>query len=134
MTLLIELQYVYLIYSSSNYLCHTGAVVRITCDAVDKFGFETTPFSFLSEATKENGYFLATLCPSEISANRKLAKCKAFLELSPSDTCNDPMDVNNAVSGALLSSHHFLEEKKMKMYTVGPFFFTTEPQPVSNGY
>ena len=107
------------------YVAHAGAVVRVTCEAVDKYGLETAAFSFLSEASDEKGYFLATLCPSEISSNRKLRECKAFLELSPSETCNDPTDVNNAVRGALLSSYHFLQNKNIKMYTVGPFFFTT---------
>ncbi|KAM3687904.1 hypothetical protein ACJW31_10G110200 [Castanea mollissima] len=111
-----------------------GAVARITCLAVDKHGFEAAPFSFLSEACDPKGYFFTTLSPSEVEDNRKLKECKAFLELSPSGTRNVPTDVNKGISGALLGSYRLLNDKKMKLYTVGPFFFTPEPKSISNGY
>ena len=109
-------------------------MASITCLAVDKHEFEAAPFSFLSEACDPKGYFFATLSPSEVEDNRKLKECRAFLELSPSETCNVPTDVNKGISGALLGSYRLLSDKKMKLYTVGPFFFTPEPKSISNGY
>ncbi|XWS46612.1 hypothetical protein CRYUN_Cryun14cG0083300 [Craigia yunnanensis] len=44
-----------------------GAVARITCLAIDEYGYKIAPFSFLSDATDANGYFFATLTPSEIN-------------------------------------------------------------------
>lgn len=110
--------------------------MRITCESEDKYGFETAPFSFLSDATDEKGYFFSTLCRSEIEEKRKLKvkECKAFLELSPSETCNVPTDVNKGISGTLLSSYRLINDSKIKLFTVGPLFFTTEPKSVSNGY
>ena len=107
--------------------------MRITCLAVDELGYETEPFSFRSDATHEKGYFFATLCPSEVWANRKKVKeCSAFLELSSMEDCDIPTNINKGIAGALLSSHHALKDNNMKLYTVGPFFYTSEPKPVSN--
>ncbi|KAE8009437.1 hypothetical protein FH972_005874 [Carpinus fangiana] len=103
----------------------SGAVTRITCEAVDENGFETAPFSFLSDACDAKGYFFATLSAAEVEDNRKLTECRAFLELSPSETCVVPTDVNKGISGALLGSYRLLNDKKMKLYTVGPFLFTS---------
>ncbi|XP_012082820.1 proline-rich protein 3 [Jatropha curcas] len=113
-----------------------GAVARITCLAVDEYGYETAPLSILSGATDVKGYFLATLSPSEVEKNLKITECKAFLELSPlTKTCDVPSDVNKGIAGALLSSYEFLHDKNMKLFTVGPFFYTTNPKSVvSNGY
>ena len=108
--------------------------MRITCEALDEYGFETAPFTFLSDATDKNGYFFSTLCRSEVEENRKLQECKAFLELSPLDTCSVPTDVNKGISGALLSSYRLINDSKIKLFTVGPLFFTTEPKSISNGY
>ncbi|KAJ7977607.1 Pollen Ole e 1 allergen/extensin [Quillaja saponaria] len=105
-----------------------GAVTRITCEAVDEYGFETTPFTFLSDTSDAEGFFFATLCPSEVANNSKLKQeCKVFLELSPSETCNVPTDINKGITGSdlLPNSYRFLNHKKMKLYTVGPFYFTT---------
>ena len=92
------------------------------------------PFTFLSEATDEKGYFLATLCPSEVADKRELKECKAFLDLSPLDNCSFPTDINKGISGAMLDSFSFLSHNNMKLHTVRPFFFTSEPIPVSNKY
>jgi hypothetical protein len=100
-------------------------LARITCVAVDENGFEAAPFSFLSDACDPKGYFFATLSPAEVEDNRKLTECRAFLELSPSETCIVPTDVNKGISGALLASYRLLNDKKMKLYTVGPFLFTS---------
>ena len=107
-------------------------MTRITCGAIDEYGYETAPFTFLSDATDEKGYFLATLCPSEVADKRELKECKAFLDLSPLDNCSFPTDINKGISGAVLDSFSFLTHNNMKLYTVGPFFFTTAPKPVTN--
>ncbi|XP_040365618.1 protein SEED AND ROOT HAIR PROTECTIVE PROTEIN isoform X2 [Rosa chinensis] len=111
-----------------------GSVARITCDAVDEYGFETAPITILSDATDAKGYFLATISPFEIQNKKKLTQCKAFLELSPLDSCNVLTDANNGISGALLTSYHLLHEKNMKLFTVGPFICASESKPVDNGY
>ncbi|KAI4349692.1 hypothetical protein L6164_010254 [Bauhinia variegata] len=116
--------------SGSKLLPLQGAVTRITCEVADKYGFEMAPFSFLSGATDEKGYFFATLCPSEVADKGELHKCRAFLEMSPLDNCSVPTDENKGISGAELDSYRFLSEKKMKLYTLRPFFFTSE-QPTS---
>ena len=83
-----------------------GALARITCLAVDMNGYESAPFSVLSHPTDAKGYFFATMSPSELEDAWKLTECKAFLKKSPEETCNVPTDVNNGMSGALLSSFH----------------------------
>ena len=74
------------------------------------------------------------MSPSELEDAWKLTECKAFLKKSPEETCNVPTNVNNGMSGALLSSFHLLEDKNMKMFSVGPFVYNPETIPVSNGY
>ena len=114
---------------------NAGAVARITCLGIDTYGYETAPFSILSGATDEKGYFFATLSPNEGQENCRIKECKAFLELSPSETCKYPTKANGGVDGALLASYKFLTNKKMKLFTVGPFFYSTQPQPTPNdGY
>ncbi|KAH8517300.1 hypothetical protein Peur_048504 [Populus x canadensis] len=109
-----------------------GAVIRITCLANDGYGYEAAPFSFLSEATDAKGYFFATLSPYEMKDNLKIKECKAFLELSPLETCKIPTDEKQGISGALLASYHYLSDKKMKLFTVGPFVYTSAPNSGSN--
>ncbi|KAJ6729425.1 POLLEN OLE E 1 ALLERGEN AND EXTENSIN FAMILY PROTEIN [Salix viminalis] len=109
-----------------------GAVVRITCLASDGSGYEAAPFSFLSEATDAKGYFFATLSPYEMQENRKIKECKAFLDQSPLETCNVPTDAKQGITGALLASYHYLSDKKMKLFTVGPFVYSSAPTAGSN--
>ncbi|KAK9282569.1 hypothetical protein L1049_005490 [Liquidambar formosana] len=112
-----------------------GAVARITCLAVDENGYEKAPFSIMSEASDKKGYFFATWSPSdELEDNWKLAECKAFLEDSPLETCKVPTDVNEGISGAPLASYRLLNHNNMNLYSVGPFFYTSQPGPNSNGY
>ncbi|XP_075640535.1 protein SEED AND ROOT HAIR PROTECTIVE PROTEIN-like [Castanea sativa] len=118
--------------AGSNYFALKGAVARIACVAVDDKGYETAPFSILSNGCDANGYFFATLSPYSSLLNNK--KIKAFLDYSPLDTCKVPTDVNHGISGGLLSSYRVLNEKNMKLYSVGPFFYTPETQSVPNGY
>lgn len=119
----------------SNLNFHSGSVARITCEAVDEYGFETAPITILSDASDAKGYFFATISPSEIeNKKKKLTQCKAFLELSSLDSCNVPTDANNGISGDLLTSYRLLHDKNIKLFTVGPFIFTSEPKPVNKGY
>ena len=69
-------------------------MARISCVAVDDKGYETAPFSILSNGCDGNGYFFATLSPySSLVENKKIKECKAFLDYSPLDTCKVPTDV-----------------------------------------
>ncbi|KAL7226872.1 hypothetical protein ACSBR1_021860 [Camellia fascicularis] len=111
-----------------------GALARITCIAVDKNGYESAPFSTLSHPTDPKGYFFATLSPYMLEEAWKITECKAFLESSPLETCNVPTDVNKGINGAPLSSYHFLSDKNLKLYSVGPFSYTPQPKPASEGY
>ncbi|KAJ0051929.1 hypothetical protein Pint_00935 [Pistacia integerrima] len=119
--------------SGSEFTPLEGAVARITCLSVDKRGNEIAPFSILSDATDNKGYYLATLFPSEMKHNWRLKECKAFLELSPSETCNVPTDINNGTSGYVLAKHRPIKNKNMIMFSVWPFYFQ-EDKTSSNGY
>lgn len=111
-----------------------GAVTRITCGCEDERGYETGPISVLSHVTDNKGYFYATVSLEELGSNLKVSECKAYLESSPLETCKVPTDVNYGISGAPLSSYRILESK-VKLYTVGPFFCTSQPtKPLPNGY
>ncbi|XP_022728386.1 proline-rich protein 1-like [Durio zibethinus] len=121
--------------SGPKYYPIQGALARITCLAVDDNGYEK-PHSVCSGETDAKGYFFATLSPLGLDNDQftKFTECKAFLESSPLETCNVPVDVNKGISGATLSDFRVLSQKRMKLYSVGPFFFTSEPNSVSNGY
>ncbi|XVF22163.1 hypothetical protein REPUB_Repub12eG0150000 [Reevesia pubescens] len=123
--------------SGPKYYPIQGALARITCLAIDENGYEKT-YSVCSGETDEKGYFFAPLSTLGLDnlddQLTKLTECKAFLESSPLETCNIPVDVNKGISGAPLSEHfRVLSQKRMKLYSVGPFFFT-EPNSVPNGY
>ncbi|KAE9618803.1 hypothetical protein Lalb_Chr02g0146521 [Lupinus albus] len=121
--------------SGSKVIPLEGALTRITCEVVDEYGFETTPYSFLSEATNAKGYFLATLSPLEVKEKWVLKECRVFLDASPLDNCSYATDVNKGSSGVVLHSYRLLHDKNMKLYTVGPFVFTTPPPTsISEGY
>ncbi|KAL6271873.1 hypothetical protein ACE6H2_028784 [Prunus campanulata] len=102
-----------------------GSVARITCEAVDEYGLESAPITILSDATDAKGYFFATLSPYEIQNHKKLTQCRAFLELSPLESCNVPTDLNSGITGAVLASYRLLHDKNIRLYTVGPFTFTS---------
>ncbi|KAJ8749631.1 hypothetical protein K2173_026280 [Erythroxylum novogranatense] len=130
----IAIEGVILCKSGSSYLPVQGATSRIKCLAVDDRGYEVAPFAFMSSPSDENGYFFATLLPSQIGNHLKLSQCKAFLHSSPLETCSFATDANGGLTGALLSAYRILNEKKMKLFTVGPFFYSQEPVPVPDGY
>ncbi|GMJ01047.1 hypothetical protein HRI_003774400 [Hibiscus trionum] len=113
--------------TGSNYHPIQGALATITCKAVDEVGVEKT-ISICSKPTDAEGYFFAPL--SDLGRDKlKLRECKAYLKSSPLATCNVPANVNKAVEGALLSAFRVLNEKKTKLYSVGPFFYTSQAQP-----
>ncbi|KAG6704003.1 hypothetical protein I3842_07G114600, partial [Carya illinoinensis] len=132
---LVGIQGFVLCKSGSNYIPLKGAMVRITCLAVDKNGHETAPFSIFSDECDAKGYFLTKISPSFLKDNWKIKECKAFQYHSPLETCKVPIDVNHGMSGAPLSSYRVLEDKNVNLYSVRPFFYTTDPQTsLPNGY
>ena len=110
---------------------NAGAIARITCVAIDEHGYETAPFSQLTDGCDANGYFYATL--SGLKDSWKLKECKAFLHYSPLETCNVPVDVNHGLSGDLIYSYRILNNKHTKLYSVGPFFYTSESESAPSG-
>ncbi|KAK2637363.1 hypothetical protein Ddye_032155 [Dipteronia dyeriana] len=120
--------------SGSKYYPIQGAVAKVTCLVDDIYGSKTTLISFSSKATDSKGYFLTDLCSLKLSDNLKLKKCKVFLDNSPLEDCNLPTDVNRGISGALLNSYRILNEKNIKLYSIGPFFFTSVAKSIPNGY
>ncbi|XP_021280881.1 proline-rich protein 1-like [Herrania umbratica] len=118
--------------SGSQYYPIQGALAKITCKAVDKVGVEKT-LSICSGATDAKGYFFATLSQSGLVDKLKLKDCKAYLESSPLKTCNIPTNDNKGIDGAPLSNFRVLN-KKMNLYSVGPFFYTSEAKSATNGY
>ncbi|KAL4384426.1 hypothetical protein GQ457_15G021430 [Hibiscus cannabinus] len=114
--------------TDSNYHpIQAGALATITCKAVDEVGMEKT-ISICSKPTDAKGYFFAPL--SDLGRDKlELRECKAYLKSSPLATCNVPCNVNKAIEGALLSGFRVLNEKKTKLYSVGPFFYTSQAQP-----
>ncbi|KAL5701099.1 hypothetical protein ACHQM5_026474 [Ranunculus cassubicifolius] len=104
-----------------------GAVAKIACIAKKQYRYESDPFTILSKGTDKKGYFLARLPISNMDSTKPiLFKCKVFLHSSPSKTCNVPTDMNKGKTGALLySSYHILHDNKMKLYSVGPFAYTS---------
>lgn len=112
-----------------------GAVIRTTCGCEDELGYETGSISVLSHATDSKGYFYSTLSLKDLESKLKVTECKAYLESSPLETCKVPSDVNYGISGSRLSSYRTLENM-VNLYTVGPFFYTSQPAtPLpNNGY
>ncbi|KAG2290472.1 hypothetical protein Bca52824_050076 [Brassica carinata] len=78
-------------------------------------GTEGEDVTVLSQATDAKGYFLATLSPLEVKGLKKkvikIKECRAFLELSPDDTCTYPTEINRGISGAILQTYRLLENK-----------------------
>lgn len=112
----------------------------MTCETADEYGYEAEDVTVLSQATDAKGYFLATLSPSEVKNYKKvnIKECRAFLELSPADTCSFPTEINRGISGAILQKYRLVENKlRMKLFTVGPFVFSPEEnqdKSIPNGY
>ncbi|CAN0891287.1 Protein SEED AND ROOT HAIR PROTECTIVE PROTEIN [Linum grandiflorum] len=85
--------------------------------------------------TDERGYFFKLL-----PAHKDSDYCKAFLEKSPLKKCSFGTDVNKGMSGAKLSTYKILHDKSIKLYPVGPFFYSPaatqhkQPSITSGGY
>ncbi|XP_057428066.1 proline-rich protein 3-like [Lotus japonicus] len=130
----IGVQGIVLCKSGSNYFPIQGAVVRVTCGCVSELGYESGPISVWSHVTDSKGYFLAKLSLAELGSELKFTECKAYLESSPLENCKVPTDVNYGISGARLSSYRLIDNKT-KLYSVKPFFYTSQPKvPVPSGY
>lgn len=109
-------------------------MVRVTCGCVSELGYESGPISVWSHVTDSKGYFLAKLSLAELGSELKFTECKAYLESSPLENCKVPTDVNYGISGARLSSYRLIDNKT-KLYSVKPFFYTSQPKvPVPSGY
>lgn len=110
-----------------------GGVIRITCLGLDKYGYETAPFSVLSRPTDGNGYFLSKLSTQLLEDDGvKISQCKAFLHTSPLlKTCPFATDVNRGSSGAPISAYKAVGSSGMRLYSVGPFVYSSEPQQIT---
>ncbi|GFQ04110.1 proline-rich protein 3 [Phtheirospermum japonicum] len=116
--------------SASKVLPLKGGVVRITCLGIDKYGYETAPFSILSHPTDANGYFLAKLSAQLLEESGvKISQCKAFLHSSSLKSCPIATEINKGLTGAPLSAYRAVGSNNMRLYSVGPFVYTSEPQP-----
>jgi len=111
---------------------NAGAVARVTCRCVNELGNETRPISVFSHATDGKGYYFATLSLVKLGSKLKINECKAYLESSPLNICKVPTNVNHGISGAPLSSYRFLENN-IRLYSLAPFFFTSQAKPILNG-
>ncbi|KAE8672225.1 putative Integrase-type DNA-binding superfamily protein [Hibiscus syriacus] len=112
----------------SRYYPIQGALAMITCKGVEK------TISICSKPTDAKGYFFVPL-PDLGGDKLKLRECKVHLKSSPLEACNVPSDVNKAIQGALLSAFRVLNDNKTKLYSVGPFFYTSQAKPApKNGY
>ncbi|XP_052170107.1 proline-rich protein 3-like [Diospyros lotus] len=114
-----------------------GALARITCLAVNMNGYESASFSVLSQPTDAKGYFLTTVSAQQLKAagGVTITECKAFLEKSPLESCKVATDVNKGISGAPLPSKYRLLSHNIKLFSVGPFFYTPQSKSsVSGGY
>ncbi|XP_065859444.1 proline-rich protein 3-like [Euphorbia lathyris] len=111
--------------SGSKYTPIKGAVARITCSILGHKGYEAAPFSCLTSATDAKGFFYKTLSDLGVNQILQLTDCRVKLEKSPLENCNIPTNVNKGITGALLSSYQILHDRKIKLYPVGPFFYTS---------
>ncbi|XP_038896333.1 proline-rich protein 3-like [Benincasa hispida] len=127
-SLLIAVEGVVSCKNGTKYHPLKGIVARITCMALNENGKEMAPFSFSSLPSDDHGYFLATLSPSKLKGKAKVTQCKAFLPpYSPCEDCKYLTNVNNGVIGALFRSFRILTHKKMKLYSLGSFFYSSQP-------
>lgn len=118
-----------------------GAKARITCPSSYQNGYnEAESFSNIpSPRTDEHGFFLVTLSVSELrDKSINIQECRAFLEYSPLESCNDP--IRNGLTGAHLSLFHTYTNKIY--YNVGSLIYKSEThfsvpdynRPAPSGY
>ncbi|XP_042503764.1 protein SEED AND ROOT HAIR PROTECTIVE PROTEIN-like [Macadamia integrifolia] len=96
-----------------------GAVARITCKAVDKYGVVTGSYTVMSD-TDKSGYFLAKMSLTKIKEVGNITECKGYLRMSSLMSCSIPTNVNKGITGCPLSGPRLLHNKT-HLYTVGPF-------------
>ncbi|CAN0889057.1 Protein SEED AND ROOT HAIR PROTECTIVE PROTEIN [Linum grandiflorum] len=126
--------------SGSEYVPIKGAVVRITCWGVEEKeegynSYKAAPLAWKTRPTDANGYFFKTLHSN--SVQNFVEKCKAYIERSPMKNCSAASDVNKGITGSPLSSYRILHDKRIKLYPVGPFFYTPSyqsPKSTPAGY
>ncbi|XP_022953718.1 proline-rich protein 3-like [Cucurbita moschata] len=129
--LLIAVEGVVSCRNNTQYHPLKGVVARITCMGLNEKGNEMAPFSFSSFPSDEHGYFLATLSVSKLKGKAKVTECKAFLPpSSPCEGCKYLTNVNNGVLGALFRSFRILTHRNMKLYSVGPFLYSSYLDPL----
>ncbi|XP_050236199.2 proline-rich protein 3-like [Mercurialis annua] len=115
--------------SGSSYVPIKGAVAKISCSILGENGYMTRLFSCSTGASDAKGYFFKAIPVVG------LKDCNVKLEKSSLESCNIPTDVNKGITGAQLSSYRILSDEKLKLYSVGPFFYTSESKPTPNtGY
>ncbi|KAL8548749.1 hypothetical protein ACS0TY_007857 [Phlomoides rotata] len=115
--------------SASKVLPLKGGVMRITCLGIDKYGYETAPFSKLSRPTDANGYFLTKLSSQLLRdvGGLNITHCNAFLHTSRHKICPFATDFNRGLSGAPLSAYRTLGSTDMRLYSIGPFIYGSNP-------
>ncbi|CAN1299648.1 Protein SEED AND ROOT HAIR PROTECTIVE PROTEIN [Linum perenne] len=120
-----SIKFLFYISYTSVLTSNSGAMVRITCWGVDEEGYEINTLSCQSGPTDAKGYFFEMLPSSNYNKNIS-GNCKAFMEQSPLENCSVPSDVNRGMTGSLLSTYHLLHDKSLKLYSIGPFFYTSD--------
>ncbi|KAL5560926.1 hypothetical protein UlMin_030673 [Ulmus minor] len=117
--------------SGSKYFPLHGAIVKITCPTEDYNGYKSLS-TISCHKTNENGLFYETLSLWKLKVKYlNVEGCKTYLEYSPLESCKFPTDVNNGITGDLLSSTQILQDKSL-LYSVGPFIYISKPYDHSN--
>ncbi|RZC82124.1 hypothetical protein C5167_044910 [Papaver somniferum] len=99
-----------------------GVVTKVVCFAADL----VSQLLVVTSKTDNKGYFYTPLDVSSIIY--QVFQCKVYLDTCPMTICSHPTDINNGVTGALLSlNYHSLPNNK-NLYSVGPFVYTPEPK------
>ncbi|KAM7267386.1 hypothetical protein ACFE04_009552 [Oxalis oulophora] len=109
-----------------------GAIVKITCETVNEYGYEILPAATYISKTNNDGYFLVPiprLLKLDQSKYSKYTSCKAEIEHSSTEKCKIPFNGDKwKSSSTYLSSYRILHDRQVKLYSVGPFVFTQEQE------
>ncbi|KAI3883918.1 hypothetical protein MKX03_017381 [Papaver bracteatum] len=97
-----------------------GVVTKVVCFAADLVSQLLT----ITSTTDAHGYFYTPLDVSSIIY--QVFQCKVYLDTCPMTTCSKPTNINNGVSGALLSINYQSLPNNKNLLSVGPFFYTPE--------
>ncbi|XP_010544995.1 PREDICTED: proline-rich protein 3 [Tarenaya hassleriana] len=106
-----------------------GARVKVVCPLLNSYGKPEALIVVSSSPTDTKGYFY--FVPYGLTDMVKNVKaCRVKLESSPLSACKIPTNVNKGIAGTPLSSDFkILPDKNLKLYTVGPFFFSGHVAP-----